>query len=443
MRKESFQLRPGQVFDRYELLLLVATGGTSQIWAARLRGTRGFEKLVALKTLATPGRENPELERALWHEARLASRIQHPNVAQYFDLIEHEGVLCSTMEWIDGESLSTLLRGSARAGGLPMGLAVQIVVQACKGLQAAHELCGPDGQPVGLVHCDVSPQNLMIDTSGTLKLIDFGIAKVLRARADSDGLFSLGVLLYLLTTGRHPFGAGHSTDKLRAICSAEPVIPPSTICERYPRGLSRVVLRALSPEPAQRFQSAAELLAELVSAFPGHASEVELAHFLRKVCGSSLANRRALVNDALRRSSAAVSSRTGSDPELLGETTPDTLSPAALAVRPIQVPAAPRWRSVRLALISGVLAFAGAFAWAVAQTGPSSGAHSGPAAQPAPVEALAIQSIAATLVASASSSAEAHIPNGPSAAPLNSAATPQLAPAKKRKAVAVRQRYGI
>src|SRR5262245_19299388 len=183
MRGDPFDLRTGDKIDRYELLVPVASGGTSQIWAARLCGTRGFEKLVALKTLAVPDSGDRELERMLWHEARLAARIQHPNVAQCFELLEHERALCLTLEWIDGESLSALLRESWRAGGVPLGVALQIAVQACKGLHAAHELCDAEGQPLGLVHCDVSPQNLMIDAAGTVKWVDFGIAKVRHTRA--------------------------------------------------------------------------------------------------------------------------------------------------------------------------------------------------------------------------------------------------------------------
>ena len=247
MRRDPFELQPGQLVDRYQLLLPVATGGTSQIWAARRCGTRGFEKLVALKTLAVPDSESRELERLLWREGRLASRIQHANVVQHFDLIEQDGVLCLVMEWIDGESLSSLLRRVSRAGGLPLGIAVQILVQACRGLQAAHELRGADGQPLGLAHCDVSPQNLMIDGSGVVKLIDFGIAKVRRFDGGGDDrvrgkpsfmapeqamrqhvdlradIFSLGIMGYLLTTGHHPFGARNATDTLLAICSDVPV----------------------------------------------------------------------------------------------------------------------------------------------------------------------------------------------------------------------------
>jgi hypothetical protein len=217
--------------------------------------------------------------------------------------------------------------------------------------------------------------------------------------------------------------------------------------------LERVVLRALSPGPAQRFQSAAELLAELVSAFPGHASEAELAHFVRSVCGSSLSNRRALLNEALCRSATAVAGDLGGELGILGETTPDTLSPAALAVRTLPALAAPRWQhSVRLALLSGAVAFAAAFTWALAQSSPNSAA---PAAEAVPAALEASPSIAentANPATAASSSASAQTPTlsdstlrppALSAAPVEGKAMPQSARAKKRKALAVGQRYGI
>lgn len=380
MRRDRLELHAGQVIDRYELLIPASPSGTSHVWAARLQGTRGFGKLVGLKALAPAEPSNRELARMLPHAAQLASRLQHPNVAQCFDLLDHSGFPCLTMEWIDGEPLSGVLRGALRAGGVPLGVALQIAVQACEGLQAAHALCGPDGRPLGLVHGDVSPKNLMIDTCGTLKLLNFGIPKLRRGaggravqgppaftapeqtlnervdlRAD---IFSLGVVLYLLTTGVHPFGL-ESIALTQSMTGSEVVLaPPSAIVDNYPARLERVLMRALARRPEERFQSAAELRDELVAAFPGYASEAELAQFLHAVCGSSLTSRRSRMNQALQRESLPSESN-----EPLAEAMPNTLSSVSLAYVPANAPREARRTSLPLALGAGVLAFVGAFCW--------------------------------------------------------------------------------
>ncbi|HEY8943677.1 MAG TPA: serine/threonine-protein kinase, partial [Polyangiaceae bacterium] len=183
--RNALDMHAGEAFSRYELLVPIAHGGMSRVWAARLRGTRGFQKLVAIKTLFTAeGGDHERLERMLLEEARLASQIQHPNVAQYLDLGERNGVLYVVMEWVDGEALGSLMRLATGAGGIPLEISVQIVAQACNGLHGAHELRDAQGRALGLVHCDVSPQNLMISANGAVRLIDFGIARATHGRGE-------------------------------------------------------------------------------------------------------------------------------------------------------------------------------------------------------------------------------------------------------------------
>ncbi len=163
-------------------------------------------------------------------EAQLASQIHHPNVVGTLELGEENSTLYLVMEWVDGESLSVVLAKAAESGGVPLPIAVNLIGQACQGLFAAHNLRDESGNLLGLVHRDVSPQNLLVSFSGTAKLVDFGIAKAthkvsglteageikgkfaymapeqvrghaIDARTD---LFALGILLYLLTTGKHP-----------------------------------------------------------------------------------------------------------------------------------------------------------------------------------------------------------------------------------------------
>src|SRR5450631_2809519 len=133
-------LRPGDRLDRYELLCPIASGGMAAVWLARLRGKRGFEKLFAIKTIKTELTTDMRFQEMILDEARIASGIEHPNVAQLLDLGDHDDILYIVMEWVDGESLAKIAKLSIRRGKtLPVGLSLRIMADACAGLHAAHE----------------------------------------------------------------------------------------------------------------------------------------------------------------------------------------------------------------------------------------------------------------------------------------------------------------
>src|SRR5205085_6289437 len=138
------ELTAGQMLGRYELLMPIAKGGMGNVWAARLKGTRGFRKLVAIKTILRT-LERSGLEQMLFQEAMLASQIHHPNVAETFELGEHEGTLYLVMELVAGESLRFILREAQAHGGIPLAVSVNLVGQVCRGLAAAHDLRDEDG----------------------------------------------------------------------------------------------------------------------------------------------------------------------------------------------------------------------------------------------------------------------------------------------------------
>src|SRR5215471_17321582 len=171
-------LQPGQRLGRYELLHPAGHGGMATVWMARLTGTRGFQKPVAIKTMLPSIREDPDAEKMFLSEAAVASRIRHPDVVEILDLGEEQGVLYLVMEWIHGEPLGVVLAAAAKRGGMPLSLAVRIGAQTCAALHAAHELTDDAGNPLGLVHRDVSPHNVLAGFDGVIKLVDFGIAKV-------------------------------------------------------------------------------------------------------------------------------------------------------------------------------------------------------------------------------------------------------------------------
>src|ERR1051325_5826473 len=137
---EAEVLSPGQTLGRYELLAQVARGGMGEVWVARLKGARGFQKLCAIKTLLPELRDDARVEQMLLEEARIASLIQHQNVVQTTELGENRGYLYLVMEWLDGESLSFVQKRAEEREAIPLPVAVNLLAQACRGLHAAHEL---------------------------------------------------------------------------------------------------------------------------------------------------------------------------------------------------------------------------------------------------------------------------------------------------------------
>lgn len=335
----------GQILGRYELLLRVAQGGMARVWAARLHGTRGFRKLVAIKTMLPGVMDGERLEQMFLEEATLASGIHHPNVVDTLELGEQDGVLFMVLEWVDGEPLSLVLQEAAKIGGVPLPIGVNLVAQACKGLHAAHELMDETGAPLGVVHRDVSPHNVLVTFSGIAKVVDFGIAKAtqrsstlteagevkgklaymapeqVRGRAVDrrTDVFALGTILYTLTTGTHPWKGDHPGATTERLISERPAKPPSSLRDDYPEALEAVVLQALQKDPDKRFATAERMLAALEEAVPSSLegnAEARIAEFMKTLVGARGVERRKqirLAGDLLdqRRALAGMVTTTG------------------------------------------------------------------------------------------------------------------------------------
>jgi serine/threonine-protein kinase len=353
----------------------------AQVWAARLRGTRGFQKLVAIKTILADVIDSTRLEQMFLEEAQLASQIHHANVVTTHDLGEHEGTLYLVMEWVDGEPLSEIINRAARRGGIPRAIGVNLVGQACKGLHAAHTLRDESGAALGVVHRDVSPQNLLVTLSGIAKLVDFGIAKVtskssnlteagevkgkfaymapeqvsgqaVDCRAD---LFALGIVLYFITTGKHPFRGENPAETIKNICAETKPVAPSKLVPDYPSALEAVVMKALEKARENRFESANAMLAALEAALPGplEASfDAKVADYMNDLVGKRASERRAAIRvaqehaDRLREGATSTSASTfraisidrleptpTASQRVLGESR-DSVTPASFRPRP-------------------------------------------------------------------------------------------------------------
>ncbi len=330
MIREALRLHTGKKLGRYELLAPVARGGMGQVWAARLRGARGFHKLVAIKTLLPGPGDAALMEQKLLDEARIAALIQHSNVAQTLELGEQDGTLYLVMEWVDGEPLSQVVASAEQAGGVPLLVAVNLVAQALRGLQAAHELSDQAGVRMGVVHRDVSPHNILVSYAGSAKLVDFGIAKTTaRAQALPESkiegkvgymapeqilggpidqrtdLFAMGVILYTLTTGRHPFAAADSPGTLANIVGEDPVVRPSLVKANYSRTLEAVVMKALDKERDRRWPSAEEMRLALQRGVP-QAFELGFEAQLRTFMADTVGERGLRKREALRRAEVVV-----------------------------------------------------------------------------------------------------------------------------------------
>src|SRR5688500_2709702 len=153
----------------------------ARVWVAKLRGKHGFEKMVALKTILPTFAEDQRFRRMFLDEAKIASGIEHVNVAQILELGEQGGQLCLVVVWVDGDSLQELDRAAERVGArLPIPVLIRVIADVCAGVHAAHELTDARGRSLNVVHRDISPHNVLISAKGIVKVIDFGLVKARR-----------------------------------------------------------------------------------------------------------------------------------------------------------------------------------------------------------------------------------------------------------------------
>jgi serine/threonine protein kinase, bacterial len=312
-------LEYGRMIGRYSVVQRLSVGGMAEIFLALASGPGEFRKLVTLKRILPNLREDESFVQMFLEEARISAALSHANIAQVFDLRCEDDELYLAMEYIAGEDVSQILRLTARRHAfVPIGLTAMIVRDACSALHYAHHFVDPLGDPAPVIHRDIAPKNVMVTYSGAVKVVDFGIAKMVRASqlpsptsvkgssgymspeqiegrpldARSD-IFSLGVLMHELLAGRRLFVA----DEL-GFASPDPskIIPPHHINPAVPEAMSAVVMRALEYAPARRFGSAKEMGRAVEEAAPEIYDEERAAAFMRTL----FANRIEMVRMLLR-----------------------------------------------------------------------------------------------------------------------------------------------
>ncbi|NOK19792.1 serine/threonine protein kinase [Corallococcus carmarthensis] len=274
---------------KYQLVRKLASGGMAEVFLAKAAGPRGFEKTLVLKRILPHLAEDEAFVEMFLGEAQLAARLDHPNVVQIFDFGEADGSYFLAMEYIDGPTLRRLIKRSMELKQpLSPAVCAKMVASAAEGLAFAHELADPEtGAPLGLVHRDISPENVLVSRQGTVKVVDFGIAKVagqshrtatgvvkgkvaymppeqLQAKG-MDGrvdVYALGIVLYELLTGKRPFDATTDVSMMQAILF-EPFVPALTRRPDLPEAMQRILDKALAKDREQRYPDCRAFQADL------------------------------------------------------------------------------------------------------------------------------------------------------------------------------------
>lgn len=286
------EVEPGRILvGRYELIHRLGHGGMASVYLGRAIGTAGFERLVAVKVIHPHLANESEFVEMFLDEARIAAKIHHPNVCETLDLGEDDGLFFMVMEYVEGETLSSLIRQlRKREDRLPMPCALQITADACRGLGAAHALEGKDGKPLNLVHRDVSPHNLLVTMDGRLKVVDFGIMKAAGKRSNTltgqlrgkltymspeqargepvdrrSDIYAMGVVLWELLAGAR-FYRGETESEILAQVSLGRRQDIADYCDDLPESVVAILDKSLAESRGDRYETADDMLKDLRAA---------------------------------------------------------------------------------------------------------------------------------------------------------------------------------
>gem|GEM_PF-763700 len=303
----------GSTANNYQVLAKLATGGMAEIFLARGASAAGVERYVVLKRILRERASDANFVQMFLEEARLAAQLNHPHVAQVFDIGKLGDSYFFTMEYVHGETVRALLhRARSLRREIPLGNIFTVIANAASGLHHAHERIGMDGRPLGIVHRDVSPSNLMISYEGSVKVVDFGVAKAENRASETrsgtvkgkisylspeqcrgasvdrrSDLFSLGIVFWEMLTTERLYRRASDFENMHAIVT-EPPPPPSTRRPGVPPEIDAIAVRLLSKTPEERFQTAGELVDALETVAARNnviMSSSGLSRFLRELFG--------------------------------------------------------------------------------------------------------------------------------------------------------------
>ena len=383
-------------FGKYYLLDRIAVGGMAEIFLAKSFAEGGFESSFVVKRILPQLGDDASFVDMFITEAKVTVALQHPNIVRVFDFGKEDRHYFLVMEHIDGRDLRRVLRAAGRAGkALSVPLALHVISEACKGLHYAHTRTRPDGQPVGIVHRDVSPSNLLVSWDGEIKVADFGIARADWVAGEEEGtlkgkfeymspeqsegrrldatsdVFTLGVVLYELVTGRRAFKGESDAVTLQRLRELK-IAPVREVAPRVPVAVAAVIEKALQRDPADRFVSAREMGEAVRASMDGGSHDTlreELSRLVRGLFSEEIAAEHermaAATAEALAlreaRAQAAAAGASAAPAAASGVAQPggaSTSQPAAQGggqPAPAPPPPAPRWQGAAAVIAIGAV----------------------------------------------------------------------------------------
>jgi eukaryotic-like serine/threonine-protein kinase len=306
----------GTRFGKYTLLNRIAVGGMAEIFLARQEGLEGFEKTICIKRIRPHLSSQPNFVRMFLNEAKLAAQLNHPNIVQIYDLGRINESYFIAMEYISGRDMSRIIPKAERAGiPFPMIYALRIASNVCEGLYYAHTKTDAYGNPLNVVHRDITPENILVGFNGTVKIVDFGIAKAnstleqtrageikgklsymspeqcMGGQLDSrSDVFSLGSVVYEWITGYKLFTGENEMAILKSIIDGK-IYPPSYFKEDVPEAVERILMKALEKDRDKRYQTAWEMQFDIdtyLASSEFTPSNIHLSNFLKQIFGDEI-----------------------------------------------------------------------------------------------------------------------------------------------------------
>jgi serine/threonine protein kinase len=313
----------GTRFGKYSLLNRIAVGGMAEVFLARQEGLEGFEKTICIKRIRPHLSSQPNFVQMFLNEAKLAAQLNHPNIVQIYDLGRVNDSYFIAMEYISGRDMSRIIPKAEKAGiSFPMIYALRIASNVCEGLYFAHTKGDAYGNPLNIVHRDITPENILVSFSGTVKIVDFGIAKAntqleqtrageikgklsymspeqcmghqLDARSD---IFSFGSVIYEWVTGYKLFTGENEMAILKSIIDGK-IYPPSYFKEDVPEAVERILMKALEKDKNKRYQSAWEMQFDIdtyLASSEFTPSNIHLSNFLKQIFGDEIEREKELL----------------------------------------------------------------------------------------------------------------------------------------------------
>jgi eukaryotic-like serine/threonine-protein kinase len=442
-----------KLVGRYALFDEIACGGMAAVHVGRLVGPVGFSRTVAIKRLHPQFAKDPEFVTMFLDEARLAARVRHPNVVPTLDVVASQGELFLVMEYVQGESFARLLHVTKSTGKrVPRDIVCSVLASVLHGLHAAHEAKSERGEPLGIVHRDVSPQNILVGVDGIARVLDFGIAKAAgRAQITREGqvrgkmayiapeqlqqgaanrkadVYAAAVVLWEALTGERLF-LGDSEGATIAKVLTGDVAKPSSVVPEVPPELDAVVMRGLSRDPAERFETARDM-ARALEACSTMATPSAIGEWVEETAGNALSVRSRIVSEIEQIEDFPIAEHSSRPPRILASAEEPTVAELIRVDGPQSAPgleAVPDFhphRRRRIVIATALIAFLAAvigLQWLLPDREPPK-SH----ARPAPAPLASIASAPSATVSAVLPAPEPEPPRPPSATPSAQVTQPE------------------